>query len=160
MLIYREVVEKDIDLLADFRLRMFRDMGSIHDEAQAEKLVQASKTYFRSVFGTHALLALLAEVDGIPVGAGILAVSPIAPKPGNLSGVEGYIYNLYTLPEWRNKGIGSGLFSRLLTIAENRGGKYNWLFATQDGRPIYERHGFVPITTAMKKDIGEKEQQN
>jgi GNAT superfamily N-acetyltransferase len=153
MVIYREVTQGDIPVLADFRLKMFTDMGAIRDEAQAHKLVEESTNYFLSVFGTHRLLALIAEQEGIPVGAGILAISPMAPKPGNLSGMEGYIYNLYTLPEWRNKGIGSQIFKRLLALAEQRDVKYQWLFATQDGRNIYARQGFVPMTTAMKKSV-------
>jgi GNAT superfamily N-acetyltransferase len=153
MVIYREATQDDIHILADFRLKMFRDMGTIRDEAQAQGLVEKSTNYFRSVFGTERLLALIAEQEGAPVGAGILAISPMAPKPGNLSGMEGYIYNLYTLPEWRNKGIGSQIFERLLTMAEHRGVKYQWLLATQDGRNIYARQGFVPITTAMKRSV-------
>jgi ribosomal protein S18 acetylase RimI-like enzyme len=151
MVNYRKVTQDDIDLLTDFRLGMFRDMGRIRDETQAAALVSESKTYFQSVFGTDRLLALIAEMDGAAVAAGILAVTHGAPKPGNLSGIEGYIYNLYTLPERRNQGIGSELFNRLLAIAKERNIKYCWLFATQDGRPIYARRGFVPITTAMKR---------
>jgi ribosomal protein S18 acetylase RimI-like enzyme len=153
MLIYREAIEKDIDVLADFRLKMFRDMGRLQDEDQAGELLQASKTYFRSVFGTDQLLALIAEVEGVAVAAGIIAISHVAPKPGNLSGMEAYIYNLYTLPQWRNKGIGSELFDRLLTIAKKRGVEYCWLLATEDGRSIYLRRGFVPLTAAMKKTL-------
>lgn len=153
MVIYREATQDDIHILADFRLKMFRDMGEIRDEAQAQELVDESTRYFRSVFGTDRLLALIAEQEGLPVSAGILAISPMAPKPGNLSGIEGYIYNLYTLPEWRNKGIGSQIFKRLLAMAEHRGVKYQWLLATQDGWNIYARQGFIPITTAMKKSV-------
>jgi GNAT superfamily N-acetyltransferase len=155
MVIYREAAPGDIPILADFRLKMFRDMGAIRGETQAQDLVEESTDYFLSVFGTDRLLALIAEVDGVPVGAGILAISRMAPKPGNLSGMEGYLYNLYTLPEWRNKGVGSQIFQRLLAMAENRGVKYQWLFATQDGQNIYARQGFVPITTAMKKSAGD-----
>ena len=149
---------EDIDILANFRLQMFRDMGLIRDENQAEELVEASKNYFQSVFGTDHLLATIAENDGVAVAVGILAISHSVPKPGNISGIEGYIYNMYTLPQWRNQGIGAQIFDRLLTTANNRGVEYCWLFATEAGRPIYARQGFVPTSTlAMKKMIDHNE---
>jgi GNAT superfamily N-acetyltransferase len=155
MIVYREITPGDIPILAAFRLKMFTDMGAIRDENQAQELLDESTNYFQSVFGTQRLLALIAEVEGVPVSAGVLAISSMAPKPGNLSGLEGYIYNLYTLPAWRNKGIGSHIFKRLLAMAEHRGVKYHWLLATQDGRNIYAQQGFIPLTTAMKKSAGD-----
>jgi GNAT superfamily N-acetyltransferase len=53
-------------------------------------------------------------------------------------------------PEMQRQGIGEGILTRLLAHAESR--SLTVLVATAAGRPLYERHGFVPSdpgSTAM-----------
>ena len=65
------------------------------------------------------------------------------PYPGNLAGREAYLLNMYTRPAWRKRGMASALLDAMARHArEQRLGKL-WLHASDEGRPLYERLGFV-----------------
>jgi GNAT superfamily N-acetyltransferase len=51
------------------------------------------------------------------------------------------IWDMIVLPELQRRGIGDALLSRLLARAKGR--SIVALVATELGRPLYERHGFV-----------------
>jgi ribosomal protein S18 acetylase RimI-like enzyme len=59
------------------------------------------------------------------------------------SGRLGYILNLYTVPEARRKGICTRLLNELIKEAKSLGLKYLHLHASEEGRNIYRKAGFV-----------------
>jgi GNAT superfamily N-acetyltransferase len=77
------------------------------------------------------------------VAAGTLALFVRPPYPGNLAGVEGYLLNMYTLPEWRQQGLATALLDAITAYAKARELGKVWLHASDEGRPLYERIGFV-----------------
>jgi GNAT superfamily N-acetyltransferase len=65
---------------------------------------------------------------------------------GFLSLGDGWVEQLYVLPEWSGAGIGS----RLIALAKERqpDGLQLWTFVVNAGaRRFYERHGFVAVET-------------
>ena len=69
----------------------------------------------------------------------------IREQPGNFEipkGKTGYILNMFTLKEFRNNGIGSLLFQKIIDEANQLNLDRIELHATQDGEPIYRRSGF------------------
>ncbi|MHC1696775.1 MAG: GNAT family N-acetyltransferase [Geobacteraceae bacterium] len=63
---------------------------------------------------------------------------------------SGWIGNLLVRKEWRGKGLGSALFERALEVLDQAGTRTIWLTASESGRPIYERHGFLAIDTVHR----------
>lgn len=51
------------------------------------------------------------------------------------------IWDMIVTPRLQRRGIGEGILTRLLAHAESR--RLTVLVATDAGRPLYERHGFV-----------------
>ncbi|MNT76197.1 Acetyltransferase (GNAT) family protein [compost metagenome] len=83
------------------------------------------------------------EAEGALVACGTLALFVRPPYPGNLSGREGYVLNIVTLPAWRRRGMAGALLDAMLVYArEQQLGKL-WLHASDEGRALYERRGFV-----------------
>lgn len=52
------------------------------------------------------------------------------------------VWDMIVAPEDQRQGIGEEILTRLLDRAESR--SLTVLVATASGRPLYERHGFVP----------------
>ncbi len=50
-----------------------------------------------------------------------------------------------TRPERQRRGIGGAVFARLMEVAEGRGLRTVSLDATDEGAPLYRRHGFTEI---------------
>ncbi|KES03727.1 hypothetical protein BU52_28855 [Streptomyces toyocaensis] len=74
----------------------------------------------------------LADVDGIPVGTGMAAIS------GDLTG----IYNITTLPGHRRRGYGRALTIELTRAGFAAGARTAYLYASTMGEPIYASIGF------------------
>lgn len=81
------------------------------------------------------LVNVLARVDGVPVACGSLFVT--GPTAG--------LYNIATLAEARGRGIGYAVTRELLELARLRGCTEAILHASEMGRPVYERLGFVAV---------------
>jgi GNAT superfamily N-acetyltransferase len=74
----------------------------------------------------------LAEVDGIPVGTGMTAVS------GGLTG----IFNVTTLPSHRRRGYGRAVTAELVRAGFAAGGTTAYLYASEMGASVYASLGF------------------
>jgi GNAT superfamily N-acetyltransferase len=58
-------------------------------------------------------------------------------------GKQGVVLNVYTEPTWRRRGVAKLLMQHLLAWAADSGLDTLVLHASRDGRPLYERLGFV-----------------
>lgn len=67
---------------------------------------------------------------------------PHPPGPRNLRGLEAYVLNVYTKPEFRRLGIARALMARTIDEARAAGVTRIWLRASHEGRPLYEEIGF------------------
>ena len=57
--------------------------------------------------------------------------------------------NMYTRPEYRRQGIARRMLDILISDAKSRGIRFITLEATQMGKPLYEKAGFVPLKNEM-----------
>lgn len=72
------------------------------------------------------------------------------PTYHNPTGQKAYIMNMYTRPEYRRRGIAFGTLELLVEDAEKRGVTAISLEATDMGRPLYEKYGFVQMESEME----------
>lgn len=68
-------------------------------------------------------------------------------------GMSGWVGNLLVRKEWRGQGLGSTLFQRALEVLDEAGTRTVWLTASESGRPIYERQGFIAIDAVNRWQI-------
>jgi GNAT superfamily N-acetyltransferase len=55
--------------------------------------------------------------------------------------------NMYTVPEWRGRGVATALLREIIKFVKGTGARRIWLRATEEGRPVYEKAGFSPVTS-------------
>lgn len=58
--------------------------------------------------------------------------------------------NMYTAPEYRRRGVAFHTLDLLVKAARERGAGQIGLEATQMGRPLYEKYGFVKLEDEME----------
>ena len=147
----REATVVDIPLLAGHRAAMFRDMGRLPSDSESA-LVHATADYLRDALPRGEYLAWVAQSSAPPAppigGAGV-QLRPILPRPrlagdGIELGPEAIILNVYVERAWRRRGVGEALMQSVLTALAERKVRRIVLHASDEGRPLYERLGFVP----------------
>ena len=84
------------------------------------------------------------------VAAGALTVFERLPKPEDLRGREGYVVNIYTKPDRRKRGFAGQIVDHIIEISRDNGFKRLWLYATDQGRPVYIPRGFEPKGDEME----------
>lgn len=72
------------------------------------------------------------------------------PTYHNPCGKKAYIMNMYTLPEYRRRGIAAKTLDMLVKDAWNKGIRAISLEATDMGRLLYEKYGFVKMNAEME----------
>ena len=149
----------DLDVITDHRARMFRDMGEVPPE-MFEPFRTQSKEALRSMFEHDQYVGWLVtphdEPEKIVAGAGV-TLRRIAPHPQQtangsfeiVSGRQAIIQNVFTEPEWRRRGLGTLLMKEIIAWSKKTGIRSLVLHASQEGRPLYEKLGFI-TTTEMR----------
>lgn len=146
----RKATIKDINRLIELRLDYLRtDHGELSDEQ--EQIIRTQlQPYFEKHIPMGDFLAIFAETDDAVVSVAFLVISE---RPANLSfitGITGTVLNVLTYPAYRRKGIASQVISALIQEAKNLGVSTIHLSATDDGKPMYEKLGFMlPAHTEM-----------
>jgi GNAT superfamily N-acetyltransferase len=142
-MIVRQATQADIPVLVSLRMGLFCEVGELSDPLVDVDLWQATSAYFSTAQADGSARSWVAEVGEEVVASGTLALFVRPPYPGNLSGREAYLLNMYTLPAYRKQGMASALLNAMVAYAcAEQLGKV-WLHASDEGRPLYERVGFV-----------------
>lgn len=132
--------------LADFlrlRIALFRDAGQARPSFDWSALEPRTRTiYSRGIEAGTLLVWLARSAAGEAIGSIAMYALARLPTPSCPSGEEGYVVNVYTVPEWRRRGVGTALMQAVL--AESRARKLDRLrlHSTAEGRKLYERCGF------------------
>ena len=149
----RQAIASDLPLIAHHRAAMFRDMGKLAPH-QEEAVRAATASYLRDALETGEYIGWVAEATGTSsvIGGAGAQIRPILPRPGSDSqelelGPEAIVLNVYVEPAWRRRGIADALMRAVLDGLAERGIRRIVLHASDDGRRLYERLGFVATTS-------------
>jgi ribosomal protein S18 acetylase RimI-like enzyme len=147
--VVRPATADDIPHLAHHRAAMFRDMGTLASH-QEDALRSATASYLQGALENNEYLGWVAEAPGtlsIIGGAGA-QIRSILPRPRSGSeelerGPEAIVLNVYVEPAWRRRGVADALMRAVLDGLAARGIRRIVLHASDEGRRLYERLGFV-----------------
>ena len=150
----RPATPQDAPVLTKHRVEMFRDMGRIADEATAADLRAATEPLIGEWIAAGLYVGWLAEPmarPGLVVGGAGVQLRPMLPRPGRtgpgiLSGPEAYVMNVFVERAWRRRGVAAQLMDVVVSYARERRIRVVSLHASVDGRPLYEKLGFVPTS--------------
>ena len=141
---------EDVGVLVRLRLDFLEEVGSLKGGVDAGELGAAMRDYFVRKMPSGEFLAWVAESEGKMVATSGVTIFERPPNGGNLAGLEAYLSNMYTLPAWRGKGIGTALVAAAVAHLKATRVRRIWLHATEQGRPVYAKAGFVPSETDME----------
>ena len=146
----RRATPDDAEALSRLRLDLLREIGNLADDRQAGPLLAAIRGYFAPRLASGEFVAWVVEVEGRLVASSALVFFARPPDAGNLSGMDIYVMNRYTLPAWRGRSRATALLTELPHFAQASAAGGVRLRATEEGRPIYQRAGFRQTATEME----------
>ena len=138
----RRVRTEDLAGMTAARLDYLREMQGDRPAAYLKELQQSLQLFFIQSIAEESFFALLAEYEGEVVSYGGMILKKIPGDLNQFSYLEGDILNMYTLPEYRRKGISSLILENLLAEAEKMGVSKVALHCSKDGEPLYRKYGF------------------
>ena len=92
-----------------------------------------SYEYYKSALEIGEHIAYLVYDNETFIGAGGVSFYQVMPTYHNPTGKKAYIMNMYTAPAYRRQGVSQ------ITLE-----------ATEMGRPLYEKYGFVKMEDEME----------
>jgi GNAT superfamily N-acetyltransferase len=137
----------DVDVLVRHRIGMFTDMGVPMD---VTALDAAFRTWLADVMPAGTYRGWLAETSGGQVvsGAGI-TVLPWPPGPTYPGNRLAFVYNVYTDPPHRRRGLARLIMEAIHSWCRGAGITSMALNASRDGQPLYEALGYVETPSPM-----------
>lgn len=140
---YRRATLDDVDVLVAFRLKFLADRAGSTRAPDEERITENLRDYFREAMPRGAFLAWLAERDGAVVATSGMVIWQIPPNNSVVTGRQGYVLNMYTVPGARRQGICTALLEKMIEEARALGLTRVHLHASREGEGIYRRRGFV-----------------
>ena len=165
---YKRATMEDIDELVRTRIIVLRAANKLSDDEDMSVVEEESKAYYGRALETGEHIAYLVYDNGAFVGAGGVSFYQVMPTYHNPTGKKAYIMNMYTAPEYRKRcelknlvtaqeyrrqGIAINTLDLLVKDAKEQGVLQIALEATDMGRPLYERYGFVKMEDKMELKV-------
>ena len=147
---FKRATVEDIEELVRTRIIVLRAANKLSDNVDMSKIEKESYEYYKQTLETNEHIAYLVYDNGKFIGSGGVSFYQVMPTYHNPCGKKAYIMNMYTAPEYRRQGISFHTLDLLVKDAKKQGVSQIALEATDMGRPLYEKYGFVKMDDEME----------
>lgn len=147
---YKKATIADIDELIRTRIIVLRTANKLSNDVDMSLVEKESYEYYKSALETGEHIAYLVYDNGSFIGAGGVSFYQVMPTYHNPTGKKAYIMNMYTALEYRRQGIAFHTLDLLVKDIRKQGVSQITLEATEMGRLLYEKYGFVKMKDEME----------
>ncbi len=150
MFTLRDAYLRDIDTIVELRMKLLHELGKVENEHGTAKLQDATRSYFINKIQAGEFRVWIAENAGKIMGMTCIHFIEHPPVYENIDGIEAHVMDVYTVKEWRGKGIAKAILMRIIEYAKEKKAKRVVLNTLGADKRIYEKIGFVSITNEME----------
>lgn len=145
MVKYMIASNDDMELLMQSRLEMLKVVNELpSDYVFSDEIITKSREYFERANQTTIL-----AIDKNVIGCASLCYMELLPTFSHPTGKRAHLMNVYTNSQYRRQGIAYKMLNMLICQAKDRGVTEISLDATELGRPLYKKCGFVESDECM-----------
>ena len=145
MIKYIKSTKNNIEQLMSIRFEMLKIVNTLPEEyAFSEELITESKRYFENG-NQSTVLAFDEDV----IGCATICYIDVMPTFSHPSGKRAHLMNVYTNQKYRRQGIACEMLKMLINEAKEKGVTEISLDATESGRPLYKKMGFIDSHECM-----------
>ena len=145
---YRLANDGDANRLSELRWDHKNEESPL-DHSQRDGFIAACSARLKEAFRDDLSCHVATDKGRIVSNIYVVAVKKV-PKPGKLNGAWGYVTAVYTVPEYRNKGVGSMLMKKVKEWGRENGLESFIVWPSQRSVPFYERAGFDEENDVME----------
>ena len=147
----REAGPRDAAIILHHRRSMFRDMGEGTVE-ELDRMVEVAGPWLAHALADGSYHHWVAQDDsGRVAGGGGVLLCPWPPNPKDPCTQRAVTLNVYTEPEFRQRGIARQVMLTILDWIKAQGLRAVNLHASDEGRHLYEKLGFTPTNEMRLK---------
>ncbi len=147
---YKKASIDDLELLVSSRVMVLKAANKLHEDTDMSEIEARSREYYKKALAQDTHTAYLVFDGDRLIGAGGMSYYSVMPTCCDTTGKKAYVMNMYTDPEYRRQGIAYKTLDLLVQDAKARGVDHITLEATDMGRPLYEKYGFVQMPAEMQ----------
>ena len=146
-MIIRKITPADIECIVSMRMQM---LDETTEESMPEGLENQIRRFVRKHMKDGTCKGVLAEENGRMIADAVIYLFETMPDEMNIMGRTAMLYNVYTVPEYRGKGIMAQMLPVVIQLAKESGAAELKMTAAPKAIPLYERMGFHVNEDAMK----------
>lgn len=141
-MIIREATRQDASALARMRWDFTAEDDYIHPNATHAGYEDCFGEFLDYALNSGRWSIWVAEDQGLLVSHIFMQVIEKVPRPGRQERRFGWVTNVYTLPEYRNQGVGSQLMQHVEAWSKAHNLELMLVWPTERSVPYYQRAGF------------------
>ena len=148
----KQVGLESLDLLMEWRMRVLAEVFPAGEQDDRSDIRRNNEAYYRHHLadGTHTACFAIEDETSRIVGCGGICYQREMPSPDNPTGTNGYLMNIYAMPELRGEGIGRKIVEYLIDVAKKRGTEKIYLESSGLAKRLYHEMGFTDMSDFMK----------
>ncbi len=141
---FKKAQIEDLPKIVKLRLDLWKEVGKITSDDEYEHMRGINFEYFKENILKDSLVVYYFEEssnrDIISIGMGLIIEKP----PINLKnrGLEGYVFNINTKPEYRKRGLAAKIINEIIIFFQEKGVKKASLISNEISYRLYEEIGF------------------
>lgn len=147
-----DILQLDEKFADDFwllRKELFEELGEISQNMDTSELKLATKQYFFSHINKD-LISWGIFQKGNLVAIGSLCLFTRIPYNENISGLEGYILNIYTSPQFRKCGYANQILDTIIEYSHKNKIRRLCLHYSEQEKCLYTEKGFTKKNNEME----------
>jgi GNAT superfamily N-acetyltransferase len=143
----------EIAVLARFHRLMFAEIWEKRGTAAPDGSMQVMEEQYiqklREGFRDGSCHAWVVKKGGRAVSGGAVSMVTYVPVPFDPSCRIGFVHSIYTEKDERHQGHAGRIVRAATAFCKEAGIHRVYLFASADGKPVYEKEGFLPVENMM-----------
>ena len=145
-MIIRKIIPADIESIVNMRMRM---LAETTDDPMPDGLDKQIRRFVRRHMEDGTCMGVLAEQNGQVIADAVIYIFETMPDEINMVGRTAMLYNVYTIPEFRDQGIMTKMLPVVIDLAREASAVELKMTAAPKAIPFYERMGFRVNEDAM-----------
>ncbi|WP_409273486.1 GNAT family N-acetyltransferase [Neobacillus sp. SCS-31] len=143
--------ERDIDQLIKLRWDFtMEDYPSSALDSDYKAFEMECKAFLEKAIDSGQWFIWIAEEEGRVLSHSYIELIQKVPRPGRVTRPFAYMTNVYTVPEYRGKGIGSQLITAINEWAKANQYEFIIVWPSEEGVHFYEKNGYSHCKEPME----------